>query len=443
MQFKESETIEFKKSTSELEEAVVSIASILNKHGKGTLYFGIKDDGTIIGQQVGKETLRDVSRKIAERIEPKIFPRIRTTKIYGKTCIKVDFKGAHAPYFAYGRVHMRVADADRQLTARELEQMILHKNKDSLRWDTEPCAQANLSDISVHKIKTFTTASGLNYDSVRNVLAKLKLLSGSKPRNAAVLLFGKKTEDVFFNARLRCAVFSGTNTAYITDMKDYSGDVFYLIEKAQEYIHEKINIGMRIEGLRRIDVPEIDREAFREAIINAFCHRDYREPDSVNIAVFKDHVEIRSPGLLYGGLTIQKIRSKIVSERRNELIADMFHRIHFVERWGRGIKLILDKEPTAKFMEIGTNFITVFKRKPQTTKAVSEGLNEGLSEGLKTLWQAVKNHPGIKAKDLSIALHGRPIKTIERQIMNLVNSKRIERRGSRKTGGYYLLENKA
>ncbi|MBI2118944.1 MAG: hypothetical protein HYT97_04885 [Elusimicrobia bacterium] len=42
---------------------------------------------------------------------------------------------------------------------------------------------------------------------------------------------------------------------------------------------------------------------------------------------------------------IHQIRSKIVSERRNELIADMFHRIHFVERWGRGIKLILDKEP--------------------------------------------------------------------------------------------------
>ncbi len=48
-----------------------------------------------------------------------------------------------------------------------------------------------------------------------------------------------------------------------------------------------------------VDVPEIDREAFREAIINAFCHRDYREYDSVNIAIFTDRIEIRSPGLLY------------------------------------------------------------------------------------------------------------------------------------------------
>ena len=149
--------------------------------------------------------------------------------------------------------------------------MILHKNRDALRWDVEPCEQADLSDISIPKIKAFTAASGLKYDSVRNVLSKLKLLSGSKPRNAAVLLFGKKPEDIFFNASLRCAVFSGTNTAYIADMKDYHGDVFYLIEKAQEYILEKINIGMRIEGLRRKDVPEIDRDAFAKLSSTPFA----------------------------------------------------------------------------------------------------------------------------------------------------------------------------
>ena len=120
---------------------------------------------------------------------------------------------------------------------------------------------------------------------------------------------------------------------------------------------------MKLEGLRRIDVPEIDKAAYREAIINAFCHRDYREYDSVNIAVFKDHIEIRSPGLLYGGLTIETIRTKMVSERRNELIAEMLHRVHFIEKWGRGIRLILSKEPDTEFSEVGTKFITTFKRR--------------------------------------------------------------------------------
>jgi len=46
---KETETTEFKKSTSELKSGVMSIAAILNKHGKGELYFGIKNDGTVVG----------------------------------------------------------------------------------------------------------------------------------------------------------------------------------------------------------------------------------------------------------------------------------------------------------------------------------------------------------------------------------------------------------
>src|SRR3989339_1398750 len=101
-----------------------------------------------------------------------------------------------------------------------------------------------------------------------------------------------------------------------------------------------------------MDVPEIDKEAFREAVINAFCHRDYWAHDSINIAIFKDRVEVRSPGLLFGGLTIARIRREMVSERRNELIAELFHRAHLIERWGRGIRLILSKEPTAVFKEI-------------------------------------------------------------------------------------------
>lgn len=66
MNLRESETLELKKSTSELKEAVISIAAILNKHGKGRLYFGVKSDGTPVGQQVSDATLREVSRAIGD-----------------------------------------------------------------------------------------------------------------------------------------------------------------------------------------------------------------------------------------------------------------------------------------------------------------------------------------------------------------------------------------
>ncbi|MGV8091888.1 MAG: winged helix-turn-helix transcriptional regulator [Mangrovibacterium sp.] len=65
-------------------------------------------------------------------------------------------------------------------------------------------------------------------------------------------------------------------------------------------------------------------------------------------------------------------------------------------------------------------------------------LDEGLNEGLKTLLETVGSNPGIQAKELSVKL-GRPLKTIERQVRDLVQKNLIECRGSKKTGGYFII----
>ncbi|MDD2736368.1 MAG: putative DNA binding domain-containing protein [Desulfuromonadaceae bacterium] len=285
--FQETETTELKKSTSELKEAVISIVAMLNKHQRGEVWFGVKNDGTVAGQQISDKTIRDISKTIADNIEPKIFPIIEQVSVDTKQCVKVQVVGKDHPYYAYGRAYIRVGDEDRQLSARELENLILAKNRDRLRWDTEVCDKALFDDIGPGKLKSFLKLSNLKFDTVPNSLEKLNLIRDGKMLNAAVLCFARKPEKFFPNARLRCAVFGTLDTTVTLDMKDFYGDVFALINKAEEYVLEHINIGMRLEGLLRVDVPEIDREAFREAIINAFCHRDYREYDSVNIAILK------------------------------------------------------------------------------------------------------------------------------------------------------------
>ena len=58
---KENEELEFKKTTAELKEGVISLASMLNKHGHGVLYFGVKNDGSVFGLQIGKDTTSDIS----------------------------------------------------------------------------------------------------------------------------------------------------------------------------------------------------------------------------------------------------------------------------------------------------------------------------------------------------------------------------------------------
>ncbi len=153
---KECETIELKKSTSELKEAIISISAMLNKHQKGEIYFGVKNNGTIVGQPITGNTTREISKAIADNIEPKIFPKINEMMLSSKNCIHVEFAGENIPYFAYGRAYVRVGDEDRKISAKELERLILLKNKEKLQWDKEICSDAKLADIKLSFVYSVT-----------------------------------------------------------------------------------------------------------------------------------------------------------------------------------------------------------------------------------------------------------------------------------------------
>lgn len=129
MLHKESETIEFKKSTAELKEAVVSIVAMLNKHGRAKVCFGIADDGTIVGQTVGRATIKEVTQAIVDNTEPKVFPKVEHRKIKGKDCIVVEASGINSPYFAYGRAYIRVGESDKALSVHEIEKRMVSKKK--------------------------------------------------------------------------------------------------------------------------------------------------------------------------------------------------------------------------------------------------------------------------------------------------------------------------
>jgi len=181
-------------------------------------------------------------------------------------------------------------------------------------------------------------------------------------------------------------------------------------------------------------IPEIHKDSIWETIINAFCHRDYSVPQKIQVAVFKDFVEVLNPGDLYGDLTIKEITSKRVSKRRNPLIADILHKVHYVEKWGTGIKRIKEYAPKTKFEEVSDFFIVTLKRKyiEETTQE-----NGKLNKELVSLLNAIDKLPGINAHDLFEELE-RPWDTINKQIKKFVLKNLIERRGSRKTGGYWI-----
>lgn len=370
----ETETTELKKSLAELKQGLISLAAMLNKHGQAELWFGIAPNGKAVGLEINEKTLRDVSQAIAAHIEPAIYPQIAQQLIEGKQCLHIKAKGWQQLYLAYGRAYMRVADEDKKLSASELKNLILQSNQDALRWENEPSG-LTLEQLNPEKISRFLARADLPPDSAANALEKLDLLRQGAPINAAKLFFADAP------IQLRCAVFATNTSSTIIDRHDFDGDILELIEEAEKYALKNIHIGMRLEGLRRVDVPEIPLKAIREALVNAFCHRDWRDPDFVQVAVFKDRLEIRSPGKLYGGLTFDEIRQGNVSSRRNPKIAELLRRIHLVEAWGRGVPLILENAPDASFLEIGGLFITRFARPSAAEAAVEADARTGPNTG--------------------------------------------------------------
>ncbi len=142
----------------------------------------------------------------------------------------------------------------------------------------------------------------------------------------------------------------------------------------------------------------------------------------------------------------------MVSERRNELIAELLHRVHFIEKWGRGIKLILSKEPDTEFSEVGTKFITTFRRKsyfegkktglvPRTK--LGEKLGERLGEkGAKSsakssvkILEAIKENKSISAKEIAKNI-GLSLRAVEKQLAKLKQDGILKRIGPAK-GGYW------
>lgn len=114
---------------------MISIAAILNKHKKGTLYFGIRNDGTVIGQIITDESLRKVSQAVGNHITPVIYPEIERVSFGERECIKVSFEGYNQPYLAFNVPRIRVADEDLVMDRDIYEEMIRNRDDVKNSWE--------------------------------------------------------------------------------------------------------------------------------------------------------------------------------------------------------------------------------------------------------------------------------------------------------------------
>jgi ATP-dependent DNA helicase RecG len=278
-----------------------------------------------------------------------------------------------------------------------------------------------------------------------------------KLNNCGILFFSNNQRLLCEQATVTCVTFVGTQRIDVVNRKDYDQDMIRNIENAMNYLRQELRVKyIMTDRPDREEVYELPLPALREAVINAVSHRNYLQSGSHTvIEVFADRVEISNPGGLVRGITSENFGKKAV--RRNQLIADLLHRIRFVENLGTGISKINQLLKSAKAPQVQFKYDAFFtaiftKTLAENNGELNGGLNGGLSGKLngrlsgglnlelKQMIDAIKEAPGIKAKDLSQRLQ-RSINTVDKQIKKLIDWQLIERRGSKKSGGYFIRTN--
>ena len=178
------------------------------------------------------------------------------------------------------------------------------------------------------------------FTDVSDVLERLGLLAGDALTNAADVLFC-----VSKDVQLKMGMFATHARTDILDLRQESGTVFSLVDAASAYILTNMRRRFVINDHGpRDEVPELPPKAVKEALMNAYAHRDWPAGGCVQIDIFADSVEILSPGWFIEGQDPDEHLSgaSTSSKTRNSLIAKTLYRSGDIESYGTGIPRIRD-----------------------------------------------------------------------------------------------------
>ncbi len=409
MPLHESETCELKRSTAELEEALKSMVAILNKHQQGELYFGIKDNGEVIGQDVSDKTLRDIAQLANQKIEPRIFPEINRVRLEDKDCIHIEFHGLQAPYFYDGRGYLRTGTTNQQISIPEFRRILSEQN--SKEWEKQ-LSEKHIEDVDRKTLRSFVHHANAEerirfpYQNARTTLEKLKLIKNDQLLKAGEVLFCNDN-----TLEIQAAVFAGTDKLTFLDIRQIRGNMFDAEVKCRAYIMDHIDWRGLLAGDGRKEIPEIPIRALEEALVNSMAHRDYTTLKSNEIAVYKNRIEIYNPGIyLPTASPEQYVKGNEQSVQRNPLIADTLYLAGVIEKWGSGFKRMVDECEKAgvrvEFKKVETGFVVVFYRQKNGIESdqVPEKIPEStgkVPEKYQKIITVIVSEPEISRENLS------------------------------------------
>ncbi len=458
----ESETMEFKKSTAEKDRACRSLCAFANGQG-GRLLFGVTPAGKPVGQTVAHRTLEDLAQEF-QGFEPPLFPLVDRVSIGPdrEVLVLTVTRGARAPVTFRGVAYERVLNTTRTMPRETYQRLLLEEMHATARWENQRADGWDVSRLD-HREMVLTLEESIRRGRIddpgtREPLEILRglglLVDDNQLSRAAVVLFCK--DDVplpdYPQLLLKVARFKGVTRDEFLDNRQFHGNAFALMRRAERFLIESLPVAGRIIPGRmdREDTPLLPVEALREALANAFVHRDYAiGGGSVGVALYDDRLEIISIGDLHFGLTPEALFREHESKPWNPMIARTFYRRGIIETWGRGTlkiaRLMQEAGHVPPEMAVRGGAVVVTFALPGKAPVKTTGKTTGKATGKTTgktpeaVLRLLADEPNLSVPQLAAQL-GKSELTIHRAIRSLRESHRLVRIGPDKGGHWQVLE---
>lgn len=376
---KESLTVEFKSdrkclSDSDIIDAVVGLA---NTEG-GTLYLGVEDNSTVTGLHTNHDDCLKMSVLVANRTVPSVSARIDMVEINGFQVMVFEVaKSRSIVATAGGKVLKRRLKANGEpedVPMFPYEYSSRLADLGNLDFSRKALLEVTLDDFDENEIKrlrkTIELRSGerslleLPDEELFRSLAMVTDIDGRlAPTVTGMLLVGKEESIAKHlpTAQAAFQVLEGTNVRINELLRKPLIAIFDFFEQMIKPWNPEREMDF---GLLRIPIPEFEPRAFREALINAFSHRDYTILQMTRVLIDDDGLTISNPGSFVEGVDLKNLISAD-PHGRNPALADALKRIGLAERTGRGIDRIFEGSiiygrPLPDYSESNENSVKVF-----------------------------------------------------------------------------------
>lgn len=451
----ESETVEWKATTGERKSAMQTVCAMLNHRG-GRVVFGVVS-GRPVGQDVSERTMEEVAEE-TRQIEPPVLPTIdRVPGPDGRSLIVLTVtQGQVRPYSYKGKAYYRVGNTTQIMSRDQYNQLLFERLHGEQRWENRQADGWSVADLDIAELtRTIEEAvrrSRAEDPGTRNpedLLRGLGLIRDGRILRAAAVLFGRseRLEAEFPQCLLRVARFKGDDRTEFLDNRQFHGNIFDLLLRAERFLRESLPVAGRVvPGLfDRVDDPLYPPIALREALANAFCHRDYSiGGGSVAVAIYDGRMEVTSSGTLHFGITAEALFEPHESLPWNPLIARVLYRRGIIEAWGRGTLKIAELTeraglPRPQIIDAGGSVTVAFR---PTWYVPPQRVARDLTETQRAILEQLARAPyGAALRRIRSALSGEKLQDweLKADLALLRQLGLVETRGHARGARWYLV----